>query len=77
MKAAKLQRGFTEKNALLPGWTKACILPTPSSSPSPVMLTARSSSKTDSHRTPGPEETKRNIIITPLVNARKNVILKI
>lgn len=50
MKAAKLHRRFTEKNVLLPGWTKACILPIPSSSPSPVMLTARSSSKTDSHR---------------------------
>lgn len=47
MKAAKLQRGFTEKNVLLPEWTKACILSIPSSSPSPVMLTARSGSKLD------------------------------
>lgn len=50
MKAAKLQRGFTEKNVLLPEWTKACILSIPSSSPSPVMLTARRGSKIDNHR---------------------------
>lgn len=59
MKAAKLQRGFTEKNVLLPEWTKACILPIPSSSPSPVMLTASSSSKIDNHR---PQDWKRQKI---------------